>query len=153
MYEGFMEREIKISQKAHLDLIRKMKETGHIPKGSPSRKRNEMNDGQKELSELRNVIHHMEMKESEWSIERSLLRDKINEAIDKVNEVTELNWILITIIAENLNDPKEDADQTEELQAGIQRKTHKQNTAKKEDGENEHEVGIHMIKRQQEATI
>ena len=147
MYEGFVEREIKISQKAHLDLIRKIKETGQIPRESLSRKRNEMKEGQKELSELESVIHHMEEKESEWSIERSLLRDKINEATDKVNKVTdkvdkvtEMIGILLTIITENLNDPKEVADQTEELQAGIQSKTHRQNTEKKEDGENAHEV-------------
>ena len=148
MNKGFMDREIKASKKAYLDLIRKIKETGHIPNGSPSREGNEKEDGQeREISELRNKIHRMEMEASEWSIERSLLRDKINEATDKmnkatdkVNEVTEINRILLTIIAENLNDPKEDADQTEELQSGIQSKTHRQNTAKEEDGENEHEV-------------
>ena len=154
MDKGFMDREIKASKQAYLALIREINETGHIPSGSPSRqgKEKEEDRQEREITQLKNKIHRMEMKASEWSIERNLLRDKINEATDKmnkatdkmnkatnqVNEVTELNRILLTLITENLNDLKEDAEQTEGLQSGIQRTTDRQTTVKEEDGENEY---------------
>ena len=122
-------------------MIRKIKKTGHIPSGTPKTKGEERNVARwniiidrldKEITELKNKIHHMEKVEreraKEWANERSLQKDKMNE-------ITETNRRLYMLILEALSNPREEAHWSKMTSTEIQSEREEGINTVKEGGE------------------